>query len=305
MPKNERTEEPLSQALDGISQIKFSTISELLACGKLNENYRNPDHRQFYIITKGSGVVVLDNEAFRIRSGTVIVIPSNCRYQFRLKPGADGVIFSGTELFMRTRVAQALFTTSSTFSEPYYKPHAYNVLEGPQQRKKRGKIFAEIGLAAKRLGLGCDASVMSYILVLLAEDSMINRFATGWETTPRVESSEAGLLYQYQILVERHFREHLPMQDYYRMLRVNRNKLLQTCKTISGFTPLELLHNRVMLEAKRELLSTPKTINEITYNLGFSDCGYFSRFFKNRTGLSPAHFRSLSLKTTPGGKPKK
>jgi len=51
------------------------------------------------------------------------------------------------------------------------------------------------------------------------------------------------------------------------------------------------LHQRLLLEAKRELVYTSMTISQISDQLGFSEPAYFSRFFKRMTGRSLKEFR--------------
>ncbi|MFO7288350.1 MAG: helix-turn-helix domain-containing protein, partial [Gammaproteobacteria bacterium] len=56
--------------------------------------------------------------------------------------------------------------------------------------------------------------------------------------------------------------------------------------------PIKLVHHRVLLEAKRQLLYTTKPVSEIAYGLGFDDPAYFTRFFSRRTGMSPRAYRA-------------
>ena len=48
-------------------------------------------------------------------------------------------------------------------------------------------------------------------------------------------------------------------------------------------------------EARRELIYTPRTVGTISDSLGFADPGYFTRFFKRLTGVSPKDFRRRAL----------
>ena len=57
---------------------------------------------------------------------------------------------------------------------------------------------------------------------------------------------------------------------------------------------MQLVHARIVLEAKRQLRYTSVAVSEIAYALGFDDPAYFTRFFSRRTGLSPRAFRALA-----------
>ena len=60
--------------------------------------------------------------------------------------------------------------------------------------------------------------------------------------------------------------------------------------------PIQLLHARILLEAKRQLVYTPLPIAEIAYRLGFTEPAYFSRFFSQRVGMSPRRYRVSGMR---------
>ncbi|MBX2901647.1 MAG: AraC family transcriptional regulator [Cyclobacteriaceae bacterium] len=62
-------------------------------------------------------------------------------------------------------------------------------------------------------------------------------------------------------------------------------------------TPLQLIHERIILEAKKMLLYTDKSSKEISFELNFSDPVQFSRLFKNVTGVAPIKFKKEGLLT--------
>ncbi|GLU36798.1 hypothetical protein Pssp01_08910 [Pseudomonas sp. NBRC 100443] len=55
---------------------------------------------------------------------------------------------------------------------------------------------------------------------------------------------------------------------------------------------MAVINARLVLEAKRELAHSRQSIKAIAHDLGFSDVGYFSRFFHRNTHSSPGEFRS-------------
>lgn len=66
-----------------------------------------------------------------------------------------------------------------------------------------------------------------------------------------------------------------------------------TCgdKNSTHSTPLQIINDRIVLEAKRQLQHTSLNITEISYNLGFEDPSYFVKFFKRLAGSMPSEFR--------------
>ena len=72
---------------------------------------------------------------------------------------------------------------------------------------------------------------------------------------------------------------------------VSRSGLLRKLKQTMGVTPQELLSEARVKHACQLLRSTEKNVSEIAYACGFTDPKYFSRSFKQSTGLSPLEFR--------------
>jgi AraC-like DNA-binding protein len=105
------------------------------------------------------------------------------------------------------------------------------------------------------------------------------------------------LIRQYNLLVEIHFRKERQVQFY-------AGQLNKSPKTISNFfslyfkkTPLQVIHERIITEAKRLFYYTDKSVKEIADELGFDDAGHFSKFFKNITSLNPSDFKNSANPT--------
>lgn len=93
-------------------------------------------------------------------------------------------------------------------------------------------------------------------------------------------------------LIELNFRKiHAPSQ-YAALLKIPAASLSRLVKNRLNQTTTTLIAERIIVEAKRELYLTTKTIKEIAYGLGFSDEHYFSRAFKRHTNVSPNTYRS-------------
>ncbi|WP_228377142.1 helix-turn-helix domain-containing protein [Chryseobacterium sp. FH2] len=64
------------------------------------------------------------------------------------------------------------------------------------------------------------------------------------------------------------------------------------CKNTTGLSVSQHIQNRIVLEAKRLLYHTDKSVKEISFELGYDDYPYFSRFFTKAAGMSALKFRS-------------
>lgn len=121
---------------------------------------------------------------------------------------------------------------------------------------------------------------------------IITRLAKSQYLNPQnLEENKFDLVRQFNLMVENHYRTEHEVQFY-------AAKLNKSPKTISNFfalygykTPLQIIQERVTLEAKRLFYYTDKTSKEIAYDLGFDDAAHFSRFFKNQTKQSPTEFK--------------
>lgn len=98
-------------------------------------------------------------------------------------------------------------------------------------------------------------------------------------------------IFQYIKLIEDHFRAQKSVQFYADLLAISANYLTILCKRHLQVSALFLIHNRIILEAKRLILSSDLSIKEISFELGFNDPAYFSNFFKQQTGIPPRVFK--------------
>ncbi|MEM8921246.1 MAG: helix-turn-helix domain-containing protein, partial [Pseudomonadota bacterium] len=100
---------------------------------------------------------------------------------------------------------------------------------------------------------------------------------------------------QLKELIERHFRHEWKVKDYADVLGLSVGKLRSVTMRTTGKSPIKLVHDRIITEAKRQLIFGEMTIEQIASWLGMSSPAYFTRFFKKETGQSPSHFRTANL----------
>ena len=89
-------------------------------------------------------------------------------------------------------------------------------------------------------------------------------------------------------LVEEHFQKERQLAFYADKLAMTVDRLNDHVKRATGVTAGHLIRQRVLTEAKRQLVFTSQPIHEIAYDLAFSDPSHFARFFRKQTGTHAA-----------------
>jgi len=107
----------------------------------------------------------------------------------------------------------------------------------------------------------------------------------------QLDRGNTDLIRDFNFLVEQHFREKHKVGDYAPLMNKTAKSLSNAFKKLGGKTPLQIIQNRRILEARRLLSHSDKSISEVGYDLGFNDVQTFSRFFKNKTKVSPKDFK--------------
>lgn len=103
------------------------------------------------------------------------------------------------------------------------------------------------------------------------------------------------LVRKFHILVENHFKEKHQVAEYAELLFKSPKTLSNLFKKTGDKSPLKIINDRILLEAKRLLIFSNKNVDEIGYELGYKEAAHFSKFFKTHTGLPPAQFKEQQL----------
>jgi AraC-like DNA-binding protein len=110
----------------------------------------------------------------------------------------------------------------------------------------------------------------------------------------KVQEEKFHIIRKFNLLVEAHFRAEHSVSFYAQQLFKSPKTLSNLFGIYNHKTPSQVIQERILIEAKRLLCYTEKTVTQITFELGFEDVSYFSNFFKKHTLLSPVEFRNTA-----------
>ena len=111
----------------------------------------------------------------------------------------------------------------------------------------------------------------------------------------KLDDKEVNIIREFNFLVEQHFKTKHTVKEYADLMIKSPKTLSNIFSQLSDKSPLQIIHERKLLEAKRILRYTDKAIKEIAYEIGFEDIQTFSRFFKKMENISPSAFKNSLL----------
>lgn len=128
-------------------------------------------------------------------------------------------------------------------------------------------------------------SILQRYLILCIRQYREENFNT------QIDNTSIQLIREYNFLVEQHFRIKTQVRDYAEMLYKSPKTLSNLFSKFIDKTPLQIINERRLLEAKRMLQYTDAQIQEISDELSFSDVQAFSNFIKKHTNRTPSAIR--------------
>jgi AraC family transcriptional activator of pobA len=133
--------------------------------------------------------------------------------------------------------------------------------------------------------------LISYLKIFLITASRLKADQQAVLQEPSSENKEPFILQNLKSYIEAHFKTKHSASDYADLLSITPKALAKMTKAHFNKTLTDLISERIIIEAKRELYLTNKQVKEIAYELGYEDEHYFSRFFKNNADVSPQMYR--------------
>lgn len=96
----------------------------------------------------------------------------------------------------------------------------------------------------------------------------------------------------YKELVDKQYNKTKTVADYAKQIGISAKRLNTICRQEAGMTALAILHERIMVEAKRMLLFSGESIKEISFRLGFASPSAFNKFIFTKTNKTPTELKN-------------
>lgn len=268
-------------------QINTTTILERLSRKphKLSQPHRT-QFFQIYLFTEGNGQHIVDFEPIDVEPRHILFISQGQVHAFDPTESYDGKALVFTEDFFCITDSDRSFLQSSllfdnTFHQSYFKINDnFEILK---------RIFNDIHLELNRAPDRQQGEILHNLLyrILLLSEREIGEKAG----IKKTHSNTEMLAIDFKHKVEENFRHEKNIAFYTDLLHISIRRLQLATSATFQKTPKEIIHDRVLLEAKRMLTYDKLLIKEVAHNLGFEEPTNFVKFFKLKVGLTPNQFK--------------
>ena len=250
--------------------------------------HRHRNLFQILLIERGGGEMSFEAAIVPFAAPAAILVPATTAHGFRFQPQVtDGWVLSFTEDVadaLGDQSGEALSRLKSLAADPLVP------LANAAETKRLSALCAELDDESSVAREGYKLSMRALLALIAIEvvRSAVSRARTGSVTLARADARVEEL----RRLVDEHFRKQRLISFYAEKLAMTPDRLNDHVKRATGVTAGHLIRQRVLTEAKRQLVFTSQPINEIAYDLAFSDPSHFTRFFRKQTGTTPQAFRA-------------
>jgi len=244
------------------------------------------DHFAIFFITAGKGMHNIDFDDYELKPNRLFFLSAGQIHTWKGNPAARGFVLLFNSSYFNMSAQSRHLRDFLYFNTLQPKPY---IDIGEESKKYFVQLFINMeeehltNANHKHIIIRAYLTILLYELVRLYENSISVNKAKGLSVDKISEFEKA---------VNVNFISIKTVAEYAAMLNITPNYLNAICKKVKGKAASEIIQDRIMLEAKRLLSHSGKTVAEIAFYLGFEDNSYFGRFFKKYNGQTPVEFRS-------------
>jgi AraC family transcriptional activator of pobA len=282
------------EAVPGVPPVGAMRLGRELPPGGLPKGHAHShDFLVLAYFERGGGSLRLGNREWRIEAGDAYVIaPGEV-----VGPGAAGGPdeAEGWGVFFPPEILgpQAPGAFLSWRAHPLLFPFVRGAAGGVQrlkvpasERPSWSEHFLVLDLELRQRRDGYREAVLAHLMLLLVG---VSRLAA--DVVEDLRLNDEPLLAEVFGFIEKHYRERISLRDVARAVSLSPGYLTTVVGRKTGRTVQEWIAERRMAEARRLLVETDLSVEEVGRRVGYGESGYFVRSFRRTHGSTPLAWR--------------
>ena len=240
-------------------------------------------------VIEGNGNVRSDFSEYAFDSNSLFAFSPYQPFMLSGTENLKGIVLHFHPDFYCIHMHQKEVACNGVLFNNIYEPPFTNIDEASAQTLQL--LLGQMKTEMQQPALAQHELLVSYLKIFLITASRLKTEQNPIASLSSSKSKEPFILQELKDSIEKDFKvKHAP-NDYAKTLNISQKTLAKITKTYFNKTLTQLISERIIIEAKRELYMTDKTVKEIAYELGYDDEYYFSRFFKTNAEVSPQIYR--------------
>ncbi len=252
----------------------------------LNENEIS-EHYKIYWIADGGGTYQVDFNTFEIAASGIFCLSPGQVFSVQSEKAKEAYQLSFNKDFYCVETHGKEIACNGLL---FNNVHRASVVSVPaEQQLPFQNLVKQMIQEVEAKGNAHKDMVESYLRQFLIRTLRLVNTQTQQEETKLVNTDRTAE--EFIAMVEKHFRQEHTVAGYAEKLFISPKSLSKRLNNQGYSTPLQIIKDRLILEAKRQLMFSDKSVKEIAFELGFDDPAYFSRLFSKSTGVAPSQFK--------------
>lgn len=243
--------------------------------------------RAAILLPAGQATLSGGQDALELKGPALALISVQPQHFLRLAAGTAAQILAFSDLLLIDAIGKGAESVPLRYLAE--RRLVASSAHGPAQFDELAHAFGAIERELTREGDASWRFLTAQLAVIMIQCWRLS----GLEAVGRQAANTQGaLLMRFRHMVELHFREHWRIAHYAEALGLSHDRLHDICVRTLKRPPLDLVHDRLAHEACLQLIRSGLSIEQVAADLGFRNATHFTRFFRIRTGSTPARYRS-------------
>lgn len=240
-------------------------------------------------VQEGKGKVKADFAEYEFEANTLFAFSPYQPYMITAKESIKGIaIYFHSEFFCIFKHHKEISCNGVLYNNIYNPP--FVKVDEPSAATFQ-MLSEQIKTEMQNADLAQYELLVSYLKIFLITAARLKTRQQPEAAEVLKDQKEPFILQKLKDAIEENFKTKHSPADYAELLYITPKALAKITKTHFNKTLSSLINERIIIEAKRELYLTVKSVKEIAYELGYEDEYYFSRFFKVNAEVSPQLYR--------------